>query len=47
MIDPRALDPAVREALDWECFGKYPAIIIVCGIIILLLEIWGKHHGDK
>lgn len=47
MIDPRALDPAVREALDWECFGKYPLIIIVCGIIILLLEIWGKHHGDK
>lgn len=40
MIDPMALDPAFREALDWECFGKYPLIILVCGLIILILDFW-------
>ena len=46
-MDSRAFDPAFREALDWECFGKYPLIIIICGLVILILDIWGKRHGDK
>ena len=46
-IDPRAFDPTIRESLDYECFMKYPLIIILCGLIILILQIWEDHHGDK
>ena len=47
MIDPMALDPAIREALDWECFGKYPVILIACGLILLILQIWENHRKQE
>ena len=46
-IDPRVFDMAYREMLDYECFIKYPAIILACGVIILILDLIEKRRKNK